>query len=404
MTGGDSSPPRLRFLPGRPIPFRNDYNVTSIQNQIADDDEDDEFMENHKLPQDWAEAASDERDYYVDKVDKTTTWVKPVPELAKADPQFREELRKEFSGIVEPEIKIVANTGSSGSTARNGPTFVEIVKDRAKESGVEWPTRGGTLSQEGTKCRCSIFTKGMPIPVNDQPGVAIQQLIRELNKGEDCVCIIENIDDDWIQALGQADEFNLPVEFFVRHYKRTPAVQSTALSSMDDIIQRALFMERTLERRKNKEPLMKIINLLLRANLVVRASVEGWGLCGVTSYEIDRVASCIAECRRLLTILSVRQTEQQKNGSSNDVNPNHALRRQMRDLEFLRLRRYFNLEAVITTGDPRPFGTAEAPEPEATGIKLQEMQSAKQSSLDTRVSYIRVDKHLCKFLMQTEKT
>jgi hypothetical protein len=408
--GGITIGESVSIATGRPIPLNTFYGdvYNHTTNQIADDDENDEWIEKAELPPDSTKAESDERDYYVDTIAETTTWVKPVPNLVIADAGLWEKLREELSEIVQPDIKIMSSIGSSGGTAGNEPTFVEIVKDQAKEAGVKWPNRGKTTPQEGMRCRCSIFTKGASIPVeNDPPEFVVQKLIDELGKKEDCVCIIENIDDDWIQALGQADKFKLPVEFFVRHYKRTPAVQSTALSSMDDIIQSALFMERTLERRKNREPLMKIINLLLRANLVVRASVEGWGLCGVTSYEIDRVASCIAECKQLLTILGVRPTLEagnQTNGSSNDVNSNRALRRQMRDLEFLRLRRYFNLEATVTTGDPRPFGAAEAPELDATGIKLQEMKSAKQSSLDTRVSYIRVDKHLCKFLMQTEKT
>jgi hypothetical protein len=169
---------------------------------------------------------------------------------------------------------------------------------------------------------------------------------------------------------------------------------------MDDIIQRALSMERTLERRKSDAPLRKIITLLLGANLAVKASVEGWGLCGVTSHEVDRVASCIAECEKMVNSLKHQTKSRSKSseeGSPNDAYPIHALRRQMRDLEFLRLRRYFNLKA--TSGESRPYGTAEAPAFDETGLELQNLQSVEQHGLDTQVSYIRVDKNLCKFRM-----
>jgi hypothetical protein len=116
-------------------------NYSSNQNQTADDDEDDEFLESLELPPNWVEAESDERDYYVDTIAGTTTWVKPVPELAKADIEFRERLQKEFGGVVEPDIKIVENTGGSRSTASNEPNFLEIVKSRAREANVQWPNR-----------------------------------------------------------------------------------------------------------------------------------------------------------------------------------------------------------------------------------------------------------------------
>ena len=386
-------------------------NVTSIQNQIADDEyEDDEFLESVELPPDWIEAESDERDYYVDATAGTTTWVKPVPGLAKADTGFREKLQREFSGIVQPDIEIAANMGSSRSTVSDERVFSAIVQSRVEEANVQWPNRGRVLSREGVnKCRCSIFTKGMSIPMNDDlPQVAVQKLVGELEKNEDCVCIIENIDNDWIQALCQADELELPVQFFIKHAsldQRAPAVQSAALSLMDDIIQRALSMERTLERKKSNAPLRKIINLLLGANLAVKTSIEGWGLCGVTSYEIDRVASCIVECEKMLTSLKHQtrsKSQSSEEASPIDTYPIQALRRQMRDLEFLRLRRCFNLKAA--PGEPRPYGTAEAPAFDETGFELQNLQGPEEHNLDTRVSYIRVDKNLCKSRIQDEKT
>lgn len=81
----------------------------------------------------------------------------------------------------------------------------------------------------------------------DQPLQAIQKIVSELSEDDDCVCVIENINAKWIQALGESSALDFPNEIFISHAspsERRPAMQNASISSMDDIIKRALSLEK----------------------------------------------------------------------------------------------------------------------------------------------------------------
>jgi hypothetical protein len=124
----------------------------------------------------------------------------------------------------------------------------------------------------------------------------------------------------------------------------------------------------------------KIIETLSGTRECVKTSVDNWIMCGVTEEELDRVASCVAECTSTLDKLKGKASAKFRSVSvgGSKIDPisfsGRALHRQMDNLDFLRLRRYFNLSAIRTRTDG-----------DTSLLPLE----------DTHVSYIRVDRTLC---------
>lgn len=381
--------------------------------------------ESWRLPEHWAEAVSDERRYYVDFDAHKTTWVRPSPDLTSGNANLRAKLETEFKAILKPEKKDGSSPSSSENATGAEPRFYQATGIRAKELDVLWPDSMSepceSTNQGITHCRCSIFTKGESIVVDgDQPLQAIQKIVGELSKRDDCVWIIENINDEWIQALGETNALDLPAEFFIGHAsprERKPAMQNASISSMDDIIERALSLERSLGKKKEDESVKEVIEALWGMSLIVKKSVESWGLCDVSTEELDRVASCVAECEQILTRLGIEiktASNSSKQLDSANVASVRALHRQMRDLDFLRYRRYFNLYATYEYEEHIPadlpvrspqnmFFKRETQRREdeqtlsfsATEADPQGLRHSHIYGLDTQISYIRVDKTLC---------
>lgn len=166
----------------------------------------------------------------------------------------------------------------------------------------------------------------------------------------------------------------------------------------------------------------KIINTLCEASVVVKTSVENWMLCGVTSHELERAASFMSECNSVVVKLKEaaisvsRSVTISVSSSANKNRPKskpisaRALHRHMSDLEFLRLRRFFNLYATYEFQEHVPsnkelrqvtssFFARDARQlPSSTTSGPQDGVNSlhERYSSDTQISYIRVDKTLCK--------
>jgi hypothetical protein len=236
--------------------------------------------------------------------------------------------------------------------------------------------------KHSNKSRCSIFTGGRSIiPENLGPADAVGRLLEERQKNEDSICIIENIDGGWIDALHAASELNLPSEFFARHTSNVasrPARQGTYIPLMDDLVQRAIPLGKRIQKKKAEDSVKKIIDTLSETRECVKTSVGNWVMCGVTEEELDRVASCVAECTSTLDKLKGKASEKSRPASvSKPISLSaRPLRRQLENLDFLRLRRYFNLSAIGTRIE------------HTKGLLSVEQEN-------THVSYIRVDRTLC---------
>lgn len=174
----------------------------------------------------------------------------------------------------------------------------------------------------------------------------------------------------------------------------------------------ALSLGLSLQRKKREESMKKFIDTLCKVNISVKTTVENWNLRGASERELDCVSKCVAECDSVLSSLKDKAAS-----SSSDNSQDHksvsvqALRRQMMDLEFLRLRRFFNLFATIEYDEHVPRDGALG-SPTTTfferrldhsiasihKVNCHDRSSLSRPqcySLESRMSYIRVDKNLC---------
>jgi hypothetical protein len=367
----------------------NNYTYT----ERFDDDSDTE-PEERGLPEGWdATKSQDGETYYVSPISSTsgngmTTWVKPMHGLAHADASIRKELGRLFSDLLSPELVRSSNTaGQEAATLSTSPR--SDAEGEANLRHIDTVTSNNArmaTRKRSNKSRCSIFTEGKSIiPENLEPADAVGRLLEEQRKNEDSICIIENIDGGWIDALHAASELNLPSEFFARHTSSVasrPARQGTYIPLMDDLVQRAIPLGKRIQKKKAEDSVKKIIDTLSETRECVKTSVDNWVMCGVTEEELDRVASCVAECTSTLDKLKGKASAKFRSASvgSSKIDPisfsGRALHRQMDNLDFLRLRRYFNLSAIGTRTD--------------AGTSLLPVE-------DTNVSYIRVDRTLCEW-------
>lgn len=378
------------------------------------------------MPEGWDAARSAENDlYYVSPSSqgsgiRTTTWTKPMLGWTPADASFKEELEKTFKAALQPESEVLAGDDvHAPSPTTAGQDYYARVEACASRINRAWPSRDAVFPEEKAgQSRCSIFTEGTAVIVDEEsPSIVTNRLVQTMKEKKDSICIIENVNGHWIQALGAASELDIPHEFFVRQassHTTQPVRQGTYIPSVDDIIERALPLGRRILRKKKEDSVKKIINTLCEASVVVKTSVDNWMLYGVSSHELNRAASCVAECKSVLGKLKETATSVDRSASKNSPKSEpisaRALHRQMADLEFLRLRRFFNLYAThefeehipskkelrqVTT----PFFARDTRQ--VTSFAPAKSQHDTDSphgkwSSDTNISYIRVDKTLCK--------
>jgi hypothetical protein len=212
------------------------HNINNYKKRF--DDDSDTEPEERGWPEGWVTAKSqDGETYYVRPITSssgivTTTWVKPMHDLAHADTSIRRELGRFFSEVLSPVPVHSSNTAAQeAATAGTSPrSDVEVGANMRHINPVSSDDRTNNRNYNKTS-RCSIFTEGKPvIPENLEPADAVSRLLEERRKNEDSICIIKNIDGDWIRALHAASELNLPREFFARHtgsVANQPARQGT---------------------------------------------------------------------------------------------------------------------------------------------------------------------------------
>lgn len=398
--------------------------------QFPKDQDDSDSDTQESLPPGWEAAESHEGDVYYVKKDGfvrnsgTTTWVKPMDGMADADVDLRKDLEERFAAVLQPEPTTHWSSNSHVSTDSE-TWFHDQVASRAGNSD-KWPGSPVSTDSVARNSRCSLYTEGMCIWEHKEPLEAVRSLIDLLGKETDSICIVENINEEWIQALGAARGLELPYDFFLRQANNTRVSrafgQNSYVSSMDDIVQRALSLQTSLQRRKKEESMKKVIETLCLASIAVKTSVENWVLCGTSHKEIDCVTACVAECDRILARLKeeaaskTRTTFSQPKPHDNSDRGSisvRALRRQMMNLDFVRLRRFFNLYATYEFEEHVPHqtplkcpsttffqrdvrsatGTTSAASQDGSGRASQ----PQRYSLDTQFSYIRVDKSLCRY-------
>ena len=400
------------------------HNVYSTPREAEGSDTDTESFEG--MPEGWDAAQSPENDtYYVRPINpesgtRATTWIKPMLGWATADMSFREELTKTFREALQPEFERMDGENVDGTSPTNpGQDYYAEIEASATRLGHWWPLKREMFPPPSTGIgRCSIYTEGIAVLVDEKiPSRAVETLVHALKEKKDSICIIENVNGDWMQALGATPELDIPTEFFARQassHTEYSVRQGPYIPAMDDIVERALPLGRRILRKKREDSIKKIINTLCEASVVVKTSVDNWMLYGVTSHEIDRAASCVAECTSVLNKLKETATSVGRSADSNSPKSDpisaRALHRQMADLEFLRLRRFYNLYAnyefeehipsnkhlksitssYFTRSTRRVPSFAPTKSQHDTGLAPGRYISA------TQISYIRVDKTLCK--------
>lgn len=344
-----------------PVTLESAYSTTR---DAEDSDTDTDSFEG--MPEGWNAAQSPENDtYYVSPINPdsgagTTTRIKPMPGWAPADVSFREELERTFKAALQPEPERLdrANAGEHSPTTP-GEDYYARVEACASRLGALWPRKEDMFPPENHgSTRCSVFTEGSAVTWDEYDPAeaaarAVEALVNAMKEEKDTICIIENVNGRWMEALGAAAELDIPVEFFAGHASKSawyPDRQGTHIPAMDDIVERALPLGRRILRKKKEDSVKKIINTLCEASVVVKTSVDNWMLYGVTSHEINHAASCVAECASVLGRLKETATSAGRSADStspkSDPISARALHRQMADLEFLRLRRFFNLDAA----------------------------------------------------------
>lgn len=388
------------------------------------DDSDTDFPES--LPRGWESAESPDKDVYYAKAEELhphigrTTKIKPVANLADADTDVEQRLERKFQGALHPEAITTSRDDSSNGSKGRERWFYDEIEMRARNAALEWPEKLALENKAMSSSRCSIFTEGVPVnlPDDGNPTRVVQMLLEGLGKGTDSICIIENLNDDWIQALGEVDELNLPYEFFVRHASPKagtvetlrPLSKNAYVPHLDDIVERALSLGIGLERKKKVESMKKVVDTLCKAYMGMKTAVESWVLSGANQGDIRCVASCVAECDAILSELQKRAALKPADGASDQGPqlpvPVRGLRHQMMELESLRLRRYFNLYATCRYDDHVPINQP-VKDPKPTFLNRnggQVMTKGRDGpvrpkphrySYDTQVSYIRADKSLC---------
>jgi hypothetical protein len=392
--------------------------------EAEESDSDTELQDD--MPEGWNAAQNPENDpYYVgpinqDSSTRTTTWIKPMLNWAPADVLFREELARTFEAVLQPEPdRSESANAHEPSLNTTGQDYYAGIEARARINKTAWPSRDVMFPPPSMGLsHCSVFTEGIPVLVDEKiPSKGVEALVQAMKEKKDSICIIENINGHWIQALGAASELDIPHEFFARQASsRTtqPVRQGTYIPSMDDIIERVLPLGRRILRKKKEESVKKIINTLCEASVVIKTSVDNWMLYGVTSHELNRAASFVAECTSVLgklkeTATSVGRSANKNSPKSEPISA-RALHRQMADLEFLRLRRFFNLYATYEFQEHVPFNydlrrvtssffarnARQTPSFTASGPRDDTNSMHGRYSSDTQISYIRVDKTLCK--------
>jgi hypothetical protein len=370
------------------VHYGDNYVIPYNHRERSDYDSDTD-PEEEGLPEGWDAAKSqDGETYYVSPISSisgngTTTWVKPMHGLAHADASIRRELGRLFSDVLSPELVHSSNTaGHEAATLGMSPRSDVEVGDNMRHIDPVSSDDGTNNRKHNKKSRCSIFTEGKSVtPENLEPTDAVGRLLEERRKNEDSICIIENIDGDLIRALHAASELNLPREFFARHTGSVvsqPARQGTYIPLMDDLVQRAIPLGKRIQKKKAEESVKKIIDTLSETRECVKTSVDNWVMCGVTEEELDRVASCVAECTSTLDKLKGKASETGRPASvSKPISLSaRPLHRQMDNLDFLRHWRYFNLSAIGTRIE------------HTKGLLSVEQEN-------THVSYIRVNRTLC---------
>jgi hypothetical protein len=315
----------------------NVYNIDNYRTRFDDDSDTD--PEERSLPKGWDAAKSqDGETYYVSPISPasgngTTTWVKPMHDLARADASIRKELGRLFSDVLSPELVHSSNTVCQ-EAATVSTSHRSDAEDEANMGHIDPVTSNHfkmAARKHSNKSRCSIFTGGRSIiPENLGPADAVGRLLEERQKNEDSICIIENIDGGWIDALHAVSELNLPSEFFARHTSNVasrPARQGTYIPLMDDLVQRAIPSGKRIQKKKAEESVKKIIDTLSETRECVKTSVDNWVMCGVTEEELDRVASCVAECTSTLDKLKGKASAKFRSASvgSSKIDPFHSL-------------------------------------------------------------------------------
>ncbi|GAB7324348.1 hypothetical protein MBLNU13_g08301t1 [Cladosporium sp. NU13] len=192
---------------------------------------------------------------------------------------------------------------------------------------------------------------------------AIEQLRELSDRGQDCVCLVENIDKQGIQSLNDLDfpGRNLVGEAANTVFNNDPVRTGNCLQIIDDIVESAEYLGQSVMRRaSSKERSRKlqlveeVLETLHEVSLAVKTSIENWNMSGAYTEDIDCVASCAAELQQTLDRLTQEAASiddpDEPLGLDDLQMSVRALWKQMQNLKFLRRRRYFNMSARLAYG------------------------------------------------------
>lgn len=330
FTGKQSSFPQTGGTSSRQYNAQNQTFYHSIPEDLDD-------AETRKpIAPGWTEyETTDHETYYVNHRDRRTTWIRPTEPRVHSQEQLRirRVLELEFGAQLVQQADSSRYRSPAQSLSENNNT--------------------------AARCRYSVFTGGrLVIETTDQTMAVIEQLRELYDRGQDCVCLVENIDKQGIQSLNDLDfpGRNVVGEAANTVFNNDPVRTGNCLQIIDDIVESAEYLGQSVMRRaSSKERSRKlqlveeVLETLYEVSLAVKTSIENWNMSGAYTEDLDCVASCAAELQQTLDRLT-QEAASIPLGLDDLQMSVRALWKQMQNLRFLRRRRYFNMSARLAYG------------------------------------------------------
>lgn len=287
--------------------------------------------------------------------------------------------------------------------------------------------------------RCSIFLPSEQVLEDgSDSAMAIPMLAETCSSEIDCICIIENIDPQWIAALGSLAGAQIPHAFFIGHASDTTdsAEHRQALSKMtsrvDELAEETWSLHRSLSQLAKSKPqhdasishasaqnsnfqrVLELVGSLAETLLIMNAVVEGLGVSGEPNGadenmdDLAEFSKLGKECHALLSDLrgfdgnDVTRFDRMKVAISNVADDLENLRQD-------RSRQYHNIDAIFEFDIPSEDTSSE--DTRNVLYKRRDLgqdrsqQYAPQAAArprmmrsEMKLSYIRAHKHICELI------
>lgn len=291
----------------------------------------------------------------------------------------------------------------------------------AEERRVPWPTE--TLADSE---HVRIFVQGEAYSSWEMTPERLIDMVKN-QPNDDDLCIIENITPSWIAALGSA--WDLPGEFFVGHAANTEKpkfwecvernTKERIIADLNDLLQQISNVEFNIkklpqESKKSMVDISERLTALGEAIEGIKVLLEFYYAAGVIP-ESQFQDDVVQEAKNLRDICKemISEIESRIDGISGSEDADEILinsklnkfdevQRRLRTLQEHQQRQFYNLDGVFEYPDHDWTESLPAIDPRRHENTLYFSRQLVRNPCwpgfisNTKLSYIRVDKHICK--------